>query len=53
MIDNEYKEVYFSEYCSTCKYKDLPEHKDPCHKCLSEPANVNSHKPVKWEKQRN
>lgn len=44
-----YKEVYFNEYCKTCKNKDLDEKKDPCFECLSEPMNLYSHKPVRWE----
>lgn len=48
MYDN-YKEVYYNEYCKTCKHENVPEVKDPCHECLSEPTNIESHKPVKWE----
>lgn len=46
---DEYKEVYYDQYCQTCKHKDVPEVKDPCHECLSEPVNLESHKPIKWE----
>lgn len=46
---DDYKEVYYNQYCQTCKHKDLPEFKDPCHECLSEPINLESHKPIKWE----
>lgn len=42
------KEVYFSLYCKTCQYENLPENEDPCDECLNEPVNVHSHKPVKW-----
>lgn len=45
-----YKEVYFDQYCSTCKYKNNPEESDPCKYCLEEPINLYSHKPVKYEK---
>ena len=48
MCDN-YKEIYFDIYCKLCKHRDLDEEKDPCHECLKEPVNINSHKPVKWE----
>lgn len=44
-----YKEVYFDKYCKTCKHENLTEVEEPCFECLEEPANVNSHKPVKWE----
>ena len=43
------KEVYFHEYCKTCKYEDFPDVKDPYNECLGEPYNKNSHKPVYWE----
>lgn len=49
-MDQEYKEVYFHEYCETCKYKDVEETKCPCCECLDEPINLHSHKPIKWEK---
>lgn len=48
MTEN-YKEVYFDQYCKTCKYKDTKETDDPCNECLYEPMNLYSHKPVKWE----
>ena len=50
-MENDFKEVYFHQYCKTCKYKDIPEAAIPCCECLNEPSNVNSHKPVRWEEQ--
>lgn len=44
-----YKEVYFGQFCKTCKYKDIPEYSDPCDKCLENPVNLYSHKPVNYE----
>ena len=49
MHENEYQEVYFHDYCEKCKHKDLKEVKDPCHECLSNPVNLFTHKPVKFE----
>lgn len=49
MNEYVYKEVYFDQYCKTCKHKDLDEHEDPCDECLNEPQNLYSHKPVNWE----
>lgn len=46
---DDYKEVYFHEYCETCKHKKVANTDDPCDECLSEPINLYSHKPVKWE----
>lgn len=48
-MDDSYKEVYFGEYCKTCMHCDKAETDDPCDDCLSEPVNVYSHKPVKYE----
>lgn len=44
----DYKEVYFDQYCKTCKHKDVDEVKDPCNECLGEPCNLHSHKPVNY-----
>lgn len=49
MNGDGYKEVYFEQYCKTCKNKKTDETKDPCHQCLSEPMNLYSHKPVNWK----
>ena len=46
---NEEKEVYFDQYCKTCKYCELKEVKDPCNDCLTEPSNINSNKPVNYK----
>lgn len=46
---NEEKEVYFDQYCKSCKYHGLEESKDPCNDCLAEPGNTNSHKPMNYE----
>lgn len=47
---NEEKEVYFDQYCKSCKHHGLEESKDPCNDCLAEPGNTNSHKPMNYEK---
>lgn len=48
-MEDNYKEVYFDQYCKTCEHENLPETDDPCDECLQETVNVYSHKPVKWE----
>lgn len=48
-MENKQKEVYFWEYCKTCKYSATPEDEDPCDECLGHGSNENSHKPVNWE----
>lgn len=44
-----YLEVYFDQYCKSCKYCDQNETLDPCNECLATPGNLYSHKPVNWE----
>lgn len=48
-MNEGYKEVYFYEYCYMCKYADLKESEYPCCECVSEPANIYSHKPVNFK----
>ena len=48
-MDDEYREVYFHEYCKTCKHKDLPDVNDPCNECLEYPVNLYSHRPINWK----
>lgn len=50
---NEEKEVYFDQYCKSCKHHGLEESKDPCNDCLAEPSNTNSHKPMNYESKNN
>lgn len=44
-----YKEVYFSDYCESCKYSNVSEKGEPCNECVEAPVNLYSHKPVKYE----
>lgn len=48
-MEEGYKEVYFDDYCDSCKYANLDEDDTPCDECLSNPVNVYSHKPVKYK----
>ena len=48
MIDQT-KIVNYGSYCNRCKHNALPGTEEPCTDCLSEPVNVNSHKPTKFE----
>ena len=48
-MEDNYKIVHFDKYCDKCKHKDKEQDETPCDECLSEPANLNSHKPVKFE----
>lgn len=47
--DQEYKEVYFNQYCQKCKHHELKDEQEPCNECLDYPINLYSHKPVKFE----
>ena len=49
MDAQDYKEVYFHQYCERCKHKDVKDNDEPCEECLSNPINLYSHKPVKFE----
>lgn len=48
-MNDIYKEVHFDQYCKKCKHEKNKEKEDPCDECLSEPVNLYSHKPVKFE----
>lgn len=45
------KIVDFDQYCDPAKCKHYPtiEGEEPCEECLSNPTNLDSHKPVKYE----
>lgn len=45
-----YKEVYYHKYCVDCKHRKVANTEEPCNECLSEPTNLNTHRPVKYEK---
>lgn len=49
MDDRKYKEVYFHEYCPTCEHRNVKNTEMPCDECLSEPLNLETHRPVKYE----
>ncbi len=49
MPDNSYKEVYYYQYCASCKHEKVAETAYPCNDCLENFTNVYSHKPVYWE----
>ena len=44
------KEVYFDQYCKTCKSEAVAEDKEPCNECLNNPINYDSHKPLNYSK---
>lgn len=48
-MQENWKEVYFDEYCPTCKHKWQKDYEDPCNECLNNPMNLYSHKPVNWK----
>jgi hypothetical protein len=45
----DYKEVYFHEYCKKCEHKKLEETEEPCSDCMAEPTNLQTHRPVRYE----
>ena len=52
MDHQSYKEVYFHEYCKSCKHEGVADNDEPCSRCLGEPINLNTHKPVDYEEKR-
>lgn len=53
-MEEIHKEVYFGEYCKTCRHEEDDENdtSSPCYDCLAEPVNAYSHKPVNWEEKK-
>lgn len=49
-MEDNYKEVYYGDYCKTCKHWEKEETDDPCDECLENSVNLYSHKPVCYEK---
>ena len=49
-MEGDLKIVEYEKWCPTCKHLNEPEEEEPCYECLTEPANVDSHKPINWEK---
>lgn len=48
-----YKEVRFDIWCPKCRYEKTKDTDDPCNRCLAEPANENSTKPIEWKEKTN
>lgn len=42
-------EVYFDQYCKSCKHIKLSEDEEPCCNCLADAVNAYTHKPTKYE----
>ena len=53
MLDSGYKEVYYDEYCPSCKNKNVHESEEPCRECLNSPVNLYSHKPTLYKEREN
>ena len=48
-MQTETKIVRFDFYCNICANTKIAETEDPCNECLTNPININSHKPVNFE----
>ena len=46
----ETKEVHYWFYCPTCKHFEKNETDEPCDECLAQGWNIDSHKPIRYEK---
>lgn len=49
MTRDNYKEVYYDQYCKTCKHEKCDSSDEPCYHCLDDPVRLYSHKPVAYE----
>lgn len=49
MCNYVFKEVYYDQYCKTCRFEKMPEDDENCDYCLDHPVNEHSHKPVNWK----
>lgn len=47
------KEIAFFKYCPKCKYHLNKESDNPCAECLTYPSNEYSHRPIKYEEEKN
>ena len=48
-MQTETKLVDFDKYCMNCKYWTTESTEDPCNECLTNPANIDSHKPINFK----
>lgn len=49
-MENNIKIVDFDQYCDKCKYSRVNWDDYPCLECISNPTNIDSRRPVKYEK---
>lgn len=49
---NERKEVRFDMYCPDCKHLKKHEEEEPCRECLNQPWNIDSQRPIRFEKKK-
>ena len=50
IMENNEHLVDFNQYCCQCKHQKVSDTTDPCDTCLTSPTNVNSRKPILFEK---
>lgn len=49
-MNEGYKEVYYDQYCKSCKHCEKKDNEEPCDECLDNPINSYSHKPINYKK---
>lgn len=42
-------EARFDIYCKTCKFQKIKETDEPCNECLTNPVNIDSRKPTRYQ----
>lgn len=48
-MDSEYREVDYATYCKKCKHEKEEGYETVCEECLSEPLNLYTERPTRWE----
>lgn len=49
-MENNIKIVDFDQYCDKCKHTRVTWDDEPCLECLANPTNIDSRRPIKYEK---
>lgn len=52
MESENWKEVDFHTYCPKCKYRCKSSIEDPCNKCLTKEARINTRKPLRFKEKK-
>lgn len=51
-MEIEERIVLYDTHCVTCQYNDIPETEEPCNRCMDEPVNLYTDRPVEWKEKK-